>query len=53
MEEAAARTKMAVIAMLAAFVVAVVIAIVATTYIARQLTAIIREAAKVSRGKKR
>jgi len=53
MEEAASRTKMAVIAMLAAFVVAVVIAIVATTYIARQLTAIIGEAAKVSRGKKR
>jgi CHASE3 domain sensor protein len=53
MEEAAARTKMAVIIMLAAFVVAVVIAIVATTYIARQLTAAIEEAAKVSRGKKR
>jgi CHASE3 domain sensor protein len=53
MEEAAARTKMAVITMLAAFVVAVVIAIVATTYIARQLTAVVQEAAKVSRGKKR
>jgi CHASE3 domain sensor protein len=53
MEAAAARTKMAVITMLAAFVVAVVIAIVATTYIARQLTAVIGEAAKVSRGKKR
>lgn len=53
MEEAAARTKMAVITMLAAFVVAVVIAIVATTYIARQLTAAIEEAAKISRAKKR
>lgn len=53
MEEAAARTKMAVITMLAAFVVAVVIAIVATTYIARQLAAVVAEAAKVSRGKKR
>jgi len=53
MEEAAARTKMAVITMLAAFVVAVVIAIVATTYIARQLTAVIEEATKVSRSKKK
>jgi methyl-accepting chemotaxis protein len=53
MEEAAARTKMAVITMLAAFVVAVVIAVVATTYIARQLAAVVQEAAKVSRGKKR
>ena len=53
MEEAAARTKMAVITMLAAFVVAVVIAIVATTYIARQLTAVIEEATRVSRSKKK
>lgn len=53
MEEAAARTKMAVITMLAAFVMAALIAVVATTYIARQLTAVIAEAAKVSRGKKR
>ena len=53
MEEAAARTKMAVITMLAAFVVAVVIAIVATTYIARQLTAVVEEAAQFRRGKKR
>jgi len=52
MEEAAARTKMAVIIMLAAFVVAVVIAIVATSYIARQLTAVVAEATKVVRGKK-
>jgi len=53
MEEAAARTKMAVITMLAAFVVAVVIAVMATTYISRQLTAVFEEAAKGSRGKKR
>jgi methyl-accepting chemotaxis protein len=53
MEEAAARTKMAVITMLAAFVVAVVIAVMATTYIARQFTAAIEESAKVSRRKKR
>jgi len=53
MEEAAARTKMAVITMLAAFVVAVVIAVVATSFIAKQLTAAIEESAKVGRGKKK
>jgi len=53
MEEAAARTKMAVITMLAAFVVAVVIAVVATSFIAKQLTAAIEESAKVGRSKKR
>jgi methyl-accepting chemotaxis protein len=53
MEDAAARTKMAVITMLTAFVVAVVIAVVATGYIARQLTAAIEEATKVSRSKKK
>jgi CHASE3 domain sensor protein len=53
MEEAAARTKMAAITMLAAFVVAVVIAVVATTSIARQLSTVIEASTKVSRGKKR
>ena len=53
MEEAATRTKMAVITMLAAFVVAVVIAVVTTTSIARQLSAVIEESAKVSRVNKR
>jgi CHASE3 domain sensor protein len=53
MEEAASRTKTAVITMLAAFVVAVVIAVVATGYIARQLTAVIEEASRASRSKKK
>jgi methyl-accepting chemotaxis protein len=52
MEEAAARTKMAVITMLAAFVVAVVIAAIATFSIAREFTMAIEGATKVGRGKK-
>lgn len=51
MEEAAARTRAAVIIMLVAFVVAVVIAVIATFYIARQLTIAIEGTAKVSRRK--
>ena len=53
MEEAAARTRAAVIVLLIAFVVAVVIAVIATFYIARQLTIAIEGTAKVSRGKKK
>ncbi|MBW2038834.1 MAG: MCP four helix bundle domain-containing protein [Deltaproteobacteria bacterium] len=50
MMECAARTRTAIIIMLVAFVVAVVIAIVATFYIARQLTMAIEEVAKIRRG---
>ena len=53
MEEAAARTRAAVIVLLIAFVVAVVIAVIATFYIARQLTIAIEGTAKVSRSKKK
>lgn len=53
MEEAAARTRTVVIIMLAAFVIAVVIAVIATFYIARQLTVAIEGMAEVSRGKKK
>lgn len=53
MEEAAARTRTVVIIMLAAFVIAVVIAVIATFYIARQLTIAIEGMAEVSRGKKK
>jgi methyl-accepting chemotaxis protein len=49
MEAAAARTRMAVIVMLAAFVVAVVIAVIAIFYIARQLTKAIEETVKITR----
>jgi hypothetical protein len=52
MEEAAARTKMAVVTMLAAFVVAVVIAAIATFSIAREFTMAIEGAVKIGRGKK-
>ena len=52
MEEAAARTRVVVIIMLAAFVVAVLIAIIATFYIARQLTVAIEGANKGKRGKR-
>jgi CHASE3 domain sensor protein len=53
MEEAATRTRMVVITMLVAFVVAVVIAVIATFYIARQLTLAIEGTTAVSRGKKK
>ena len=53
MEEAAARTRVVVIIMLAAFVVAVLIAIIATFYIARQLTVAIEGATAGGRGKKK
>jgi len=53
MEEAATRTRSAVIIMLIAFVIAVVIAVMATTYIARQLTVLIEGAAKASGGRKK
>jgi CHASE3 domain sensor protein len=52
MAEAAARTRTAVIIMLAAFVVAVVIAFIATAYIVRQLTIAIEGMPKASRNKK-
>lgn len=53
MEEAAARTRAAVIIMLVAFVIAVVIAVIATFYIARQLALAIEGAPQVKRGKKK
>ena len=53
MEEAAARTRKTVFIMLAAFLVAVVIAVISTFYIVRQLTLAIEEASQVKRGKKR
>jgi len=53
MEEAAARTRMVVITMLAAFVVAVVIAVISTFYIARQLAIAIEGPTTISRGKKK
>lgn len=49
-EVAASRTRMAVMIMLLAFVVAVVIAVIATFYIARELTIAIEGTAKISRG---
>jgi methyl-accepting chemotaxis protein len=52
MEEAAVRTRTAVIIMLAAFVVAVVIAFLATAYIVRQLALAIEGASQVKRGKR-
>lgn len=51
MEEVAARTRTAVIIMLVAFVIAVVIAVLATFYIARQLTIAIEGTTKVSHSK--
>lgn len=53
MEEAATRTRSAVIIMLVAFVIAVLIAVMATTYIARQLTILIEGAAKAGKGRKK
>jgi methyl-accepting chemotaxis protein len=52
MEEAAVRTRAAVIIMLVAFVVAVVIAVIATFYIAKQLTIAIEGTTKGNRGKR-
>lgn len=52
MEEAAARTRAAVIILLVAFVAAVVIAVIATFSIARELTIAIEGAAKIRGGKK-
>jgi CHASE3 domain sensor protein len=52
MEEAAIRTRTAVIIMLAAFVVAVVIAVITTVYIVRQLALAIEGMPKASRSKK-
>jgi len=52
-EGAAARTRAAVIIMLVAFVVAVVIAVISTFYIARQLALAIEGASPVKRGKKK
>jgi CHASE3 domain sensor protein len=52
MEDAAARTRLAVITMLSAFIVAVVIAVISTIYIVKQLTAAIEGVSKTSRGKK-
>jgi hypothetical protein len=51
-EEAKARTRMAAIIMLAAFVVAVVIAVIATFSIARELTTAIEGTAKIRHGAK-
>jgi CHASE3 domain sensor protein len=53
MEEATARTRTVVIIMLVAFVIAVVIAVIATFYIARQLALAIEGAPQVKRGKKK
>jgi CHASE3 domain sensor protein len=53
MEEAAARTRTVVIIMLVAFVIAVVIAVIATFYIARQLALAIEGTTPVTRGKKK
>jgi CHASE3 domain sensor protein len=53
MEEAAARTRKTVIIMIAAFLVAVVIAVISTFYIVKQLTLAIEGASQVKRGKKR
>jgi CHASE3 domain sensor protein len=53
MEGAAARTRAAVIVLLIAFVIAVVIACIATFYIARQLTIAIEGTTKVKGGKKK
>jgi methyl-accepting chemotaxis protein len=52
MEEASARTRTAVITILAAFVVAVVIAVIATFSVARELTRAIEGTAKIKRGVK-
>jgi CHASE3 domain sensor protein len=51
MEGAAARMRAAVIVLLVAFVIAVVIAVIATFYIAKQLTIAIEGATKVKGGK--
>jgi uncharacterized membrane protein len=53
MEEATARTRTTVVIMLAAFLVAVVIAVISTFYIARQLALAIEGAPQVKRGKKK
>ena len=50
MEEATARTRKTVIVMLAAFLIAVVIAVISTFYIARQLALAIEGAPAVKRG---
>jgi len=50
MEEATARTRKTVIIMLAAFLIAVVIAVISTFYIARQLALAIEGAPTVKRG---
>jgi CHASE3 domain sensor protein len=50
MEEAAVRTRTAVITMLAAFVVAAVVAVITTVYIVRQLTLAIEERFQIKRG---
>jgi len=53
MEEATARTRKTVVVMLIAFLVAVVIAVISTFYIARQLALAIEGASPVKRGKKK
>jgi CHASE3 domain sensor protein len=53
MEDAAAKTRVVVITMLVAFLVAVVIAVIATFYIARQLTVAIEGMTAGGRGKKK
>jgi CHASE3 domain sensor protein len=53
MEEATVRTRETVVVMLVAFLVAVVIAVISTFYIARQLATAIEGTPKVKRGKKR
>lgn len=52
MEEAATRTRTAVIIILVAFVIAMVIAVIETFYIARQLTIAIEGTTKINRRKK-
>ncbi|MBN1255629.1 MAG: MCP four helix bundle domain-containing protein [Deltaproteobacteria bacterium] len=53
MEDAAARTRMVVITMLVAFLVAVLIAVISTFYIARQLATAIEGMTAGGRGKKK
>jgi CHASE3 domain sensor protein len=53
MEEATARTRKTVVVMLIAFLVAVVIAVISTFYIARQLALAIEGASPVKRGNKK
>jgi CHASE3 domain sensor protein len=53
MEEATARTRKTVIIMLAAFLIAVVIAVISTFYIARQLALAIEGAPPIKRGTRR